>query len=119
MTQWEHSERSPRTYHENDEVVGDGRDPNAVADALLGGRSIVMGGPLGSGKSFLRARVVNALRQRGSDPIMVRASAVLRHTYANVFEAASDARARALLRDDPVPASTIIVVDDIRGGRPP
>ena len=112
MTQWEHSERSPRTYHENDEVVGDGRDPNAVADALLGGRSIVMGGPLGSGKSFLRARVVNALRQRGSDPIMVRASAVLRHTYANVFEAASDARARALLRDDPVPASTIIVVDD-------
>lgn len=112
MTRWEQAHRSRRSDHEGDDVIGDGRRPDAVADALLGGRSIVMGGPLGSGKSYLRARVVDALRQRGVDPIVVRASAVLRRTYADALAAASDSRALALLRDEPTPPSTIIVVDD-------
>lgn len=112
MAQWEYSEQPPRRVHETEDVVGDGRHPDAVAGALLEGRSVVMGGPLGSGKSFLRARVVSALRQRGADPIVIRASAVLRESYANVFEAASDPRAGALLHDEPVPSSTILVIDD-------
>ena len=112
MAGWERPEESRSGDDATGDVIGDGRLPDAVAGALISGRSIVMGGPLGSGKSFLRSRVVDVLHSRGVDPVVVRASAVLRRTYANVLEAASDPRALALLHDGSATATPIVVVDD-------
>ncbi|WP_323987432.1 LuxR C-terminal-related transcriptional regulator [Microbacterium plantarum] len=112
MARWENPEQSRRAHDQGYDVVGDETLPDAVADALIDGRSVVMGGPLGSGKSFLRSRVVDALRHRGEDPIVVRASAVLRRTYANVLEAVSDPRALALLGGGSPTTPPIVVVDD-------
>ncbi|MDF2917412.1 MAG: hypothetical protein K0S70_1629 [Microbacterium sp.] len=112
MARWENPGQSRRGHDEGHDVVGDETLPDAVADALIDDRSVVMGGPLGSGKSFLRSRVVDALRHRGEDPIVVRASAVLRRTYANVLEAVSDPRALTLLGGGSPPTAPIVVVDD-------
>jgi DNA-binding CsgD family transcriptional regulator len=55
----------------SDRVIGHDRDPEEIADRLLQGRSIVVVGSLGSGRSHLARAVAATLRDRGLDPFLL------------------------------------------------
>lgn len=94
------------------EVIGDGRDVEAIVEALLAGRSVVAGGPLGAGKSFLLQRVVESLEAQSISPVAIRGAAAMRALPFGALEAAGDARAEAL-RDSALTAeSTVLIIDD-------
>lgn len=93
-------------------VIDEDERPAAIAALLIGGRSIVAAGTLGSGKTFLVDRVVAALRDGGAEPVRVCGSATLQHQPFGALEAASDPRSRDLDRSDGAPVPMLIVVDD-------
>ncbi|KAA9087270.1 LuxR C-terminal-related transcriptional regulator [Microbacterium radiodurans] len=70
------------------------------------------GGPLGSGKSFLIARVVAALQELGAEPLVIRGSAALRRTALGALEVAPDPRAPALADGVAGTGPLVLIVDD-------
>lgn len=92
-------------------IVGAGRDPRALASSLVRGVTTVMGGPLGSGKSFLLQRVVAALSDSGTSPLVLRGAASLAQVPFGALDASSDPRAPAL-RDGTLGERLAVVIDD-------
>ncbi len=95
------------------DVDGD-HDPSTITASLLSGRSVIVGGPLGCGKSHLLGRVLDQLRARGADPLVIRGAVALQRTALGALNANPDPRARGLDRVDVDDAQNalLVVVDD-------
>lgn len=94
------------------QVVGADRDADELVEHLQDGRSIVLAGPLGCGKSHLLREMVVELRTRGASPLHVRSAPAL----ADAGYGGLDADTRALLArlrdsDASVP-HPLLIVDD-------
>lgn len=92
------------------EVIGAGRDAGAVAEMMLGGRSVIGGGPLGAGKSFFLERVAAELTARGVVPLVVHGAAALRGVAFGALDAVSDTGVAGLRSGETAPR--ILLVDD-------
>jgi DNA-binding CsgD family transcriptional regulator len=95
-------------------VVGADRDVGEVTRRLANGGSVVVVGPLGSGKSYFTRAVVRALRRQGVEPAVVRAAVPLSTIPLAALDAAGDPRLDALQQERvaTTPEPFIIVVDD-------
>ncbi len=99
-------------------VIGHDRDVDEVADRLAGEGSVIIVGPLGSGKSYFGRAIVEALRMRGIAPVVVRAAVPLRAIPFGALDAAGDPRLDGLRVEaesaprTPHTASFVLVVDD-------
>lgn len=95
------------------DVVGDDRDTGAIVESLRRGVSIVLAGPLGSGKTHLIRHLIEELTAREERPLLLRSGGALSLAPLGALGASSDPRA-ALLRDGQ-PAGDgrlIVVIDD-------
>lgn len=92
-------------------IIGAGRDPRGLASSLARGVTTVMGGPLGSGKSFLLQRVAATLSDSGTTPLVLRGATSLTQVPLGSLDASPDPRAQAL-RDGMLGERLIVVVDD-------
>ncbi|MBA8815675.1 DNA-binding CsgD family transcriptional regulator [Microbacterium halimionae] len=103
-------------------VVGADRDPTQLAKILEAGISVVVVGTQGSGKSFLCAAVVEKLREREHDPLLLHGVRALQSVRFGAVTVCEDDRALPLLgavdlessqpsarRQSPIP---ILVIDD-------
>jgi DNA-binding CsgD family transcriptional regulator len=91
---------------EDTAVVGEDRDAGRMAAALAKGRSIVVAGSLGTGKTHLLRAVAARLRAQGHEPRLLRAGA----------STAVAALAAVLDRDPATPRTegrAIVIVDDV------
>ncbi|TAJ48634.1 MAG: LuxR family transcriptional regulator [Herbiconiux sp.] len=102
-------------------VIGHDRDVDEVADRLAARGSVVVVGPLGSGKSYFNRAVVDALRLRGIRPVVVHAAAPLQSIRFGALKAAGDARIERLWTGSDSAAAAaaaagagpiVVVVDD-------
>ncbi|SDQ20851.1 LuxR C-terminal-related transcriptional regulator [Microbacterium sp. cf332] len=91
--------------------MGAGRDTRALTDALTRGTSTVIGGPIGSGKTFLVQRVAELLADRSIAPLLIRGASALADVEWGAVTAVTDPRA-AELREGNLAARVLLVVDD-------
>lgn len=95
------------------DVVGDDRDAEAVIDALLRGVSVVLVGPLGSGKSHFLRHVVDLLARRGETALVLRSGGPLSAVPHGALTASTDPRATRLRDGRTVEGERpIVVIDD-------
>ncbi|WP_275950915.1 LuxR family transcriptional regulator [Glaciihabitans sp. dw_435] len=71
-------------------VIGRGKHPKTIARMLMEGRSVVVFGALGSGKSHLADAVTGYLRADGSEPLRLRGTASARATALGALGNSSD-----------------------------
>lgn len=93
-------------------VVGADRSTATIAASLARGRSVIVAGTLGSGKSYLVDAVAHALAMDGRSTTIVRAAGPLTSTP---FGALRSNDVVAALLDRPAgeaPSSTIVLIDD-------
>ncbi|MGA1836199.1 LuxR C-terminal-related transcriptional regulator [Herbiconiux sp. 11R-BC] len=91
------SERGTTAAHD---VIGPDRSVEVVVADLLSGTNAIVAGMLGSGKSHFTRAIVAALRERGSDPVVVRAGLPLSRTAFGAFDATGDPRLAVLRARD-------------------
>jgi DNA-binding CsgD family transcriptional regulator len=101
--------------HRIDTIVGADRDPARLTRAVLSGTTVLVAGPLGSGKSHLLRTVTEELERRGTPPIVVRPGPVLSSVPFGALTSCPDLRGE-LLRDDDDAASAaepiVLIIDD-------
>jgi DNA-binding CsgD family transcriptional regulator len=93
-------------------LVGSDRDADALIDLLTDGRSVVVAGPLGSGKSHLLREVVVGLRRRGEELVHIRSAAVLRDVAFGTLDAEARGLLERLRSGEPVKSRPVLIVDD-------
>jgi len=97
-------------------VIGHDRDVDEVADRLAAHGSVVVVGPLGSGKSYFNRAIVQALVLRGIRPVVARAAAPLQSVPFGALKAAGDPRVERLWEGATPSAEAgapiVLVVDD-------
>lgn len=93
-------------------LIGVGRDPDAAADLIVHGTSIVVAGALGSGKSFLLRSIADELRARGRRPAVLHAGPRRTGRAFSALQQAPDERLRALAEGAHGPAERVIVIVD-------
>src|SRR5690606_32729911 len=89
-------------------VIGSDRDLGALAAALAAGRSTVVQGPLGAGKSFLLRALTHRLTTLGVDPVVVHAPSPLVHTSLGALCTTDHERIRSATSTMPL----TVLVDD-------
>lgn len=102
-----------RTHRDDDGVIGDDRDVARVIDLLETGTSIVLVGPLGSGKSHFLRQVIGRLSTTSDEPVVLRSIGPHAAVPHGALTASRDPRA-ARLRDGR-PEETerpIVIIDD-------
>src|SRR6478735_10210311 len=100
--------------HRIDTIVGADRDPARLTRAVLSGTTVLVAGPLGSGKSHLLRTVTEELERRGTPPIVVRPGPVLSSVPFGALTSCPDLR-RELLRDDDAASTAepiVLIIDD-------
>jgi DNA-binding CsgD family transcriptional regulator len=95
-------------------LVGADRDADELIHLLADGRSVVVAGPLGSGKSHLLREVVVGLRRRGEQLVHIRSAAVLRDIAFGTLDAEAKRVLERLRSGEPVQPRPLLIVDDVQ-----
>ncbi|MDO9397993.1 MAG: LuxR C-terminal-related transcriptional regulator [Herbiconiux sp.] len=105
-----------RRTHEGDwllsEVVGADRNVTEMTDRLLAETSVIVVGPLGSGKTHLTRAVLAELHQRQLDPVVVHGAAPLSAIPFGAIRAAADERLDGLRDLSPTDGAPLLVLVD-------
>ena len=95
-------------------LVGADRDADELIHLLADGRSVVIAGPLGSGKSHLLREVVVGLRRRGEELVHIRSAAVLRDIAFGTLDADTRSVLERLRSGESVQPRPLLIVDDVQ-----
>ncbi|ARJ05194.1 hypothetical protein B5808_08210 [Cnuibacter physcomitrellae] len=96
------------------DVIGSDRDVSAISTAVLSGRSVVVSGAVGTGKSHLLDAIIAEIRRRGTRAVRLRTGRAISRVPRAALEHCGDDRMRAALSGQPVEARLVIVVDDVQ-----
>ncbi|MDR6198850.1 DNA-binding CsgD family transcriptional regulator [Microbacterium sp. SORGH_AS428] len=90
---------------------GDRRELQEAAESIEAGVSVVVAGPLGTGKTVLTRRLGERLTERGCQPLFLHPAPLPGEAPFEALDAANDERAE-LVRRGATPAGTVVLVDD-------
>ncbi|MDQ1204006.1 helix-turn-helix transcriptional regulator [Microbacterium sp. SORGH_AS_0862] len=90
---------------------GDRRELDEAAESIEAGVSVVVAGPLGTGKTVLTRRLGERLVERGCQPLLLHPAPLPADVPFEALDAANDERAE-LVRRGATPAGTVVLVDD-------
>jgi len=104
---------SMRNIRDDEGVIGDDRDVSRVIDLLETGTSIVLVGPLGSGKSHFLRQVINRLSTTEAEPLVLRSIGPHAAVPHGALTASRDPRAARLRDGQPEETERpIVIIDD-------
>jgi DNA-binding CsgD family transcriptional regulator/MoxR-like ATPase len=90
---------------------GEQRELDAATESLEAGISVVVAGPLGTGKTVLTRRLEERLTERGCQPLLLHPAPLPDDVPFDALDATNDERAE-LVRRGATPAGTVVLVDD-------